>query len=495
MALRILHLYNKRSMVPSYKSLQSCLCGALAVCLLSAAAPATQTPAQAWVNSLALQAATFGAPIVAMYNLRSTVSFGANPAARPNEIWRLENIATPAIAQQLGYVTPNVDVIYGFGFMDLAQQPIILTVPNSHGRYYMVQIVDMWTNAFAYVGGTATGYKGGTYALVAPGWHGSLPAHVKRINASTRWVELQPRVYVKDTTDLAAARIVLDGIRVEGLAQYEGQPEPKALAYRYPEPKINPGAASSMMQFTDPMQFWEILSAAMNENPPPKREIETTLPQYGYLGITLGKQWMPASVSPAVREQMARAASDIGPMLSATASFIGNVANGWVIPPPNIGSYGGDYVTRAVVAVIGLTSNTPSEAIYYQAYQDANGQPLTGGKRYAITFRPPMPYLAVESPGFWSMTMYDAKTSYTVPNAVNRYALGSKDSLRQNTDGSFTIYVQHDSPSSDKASNWLPSPGASFYLTLRVYAPNPSLTNALGDFATFQGPPPIVPEQ
>jgi hypothetical protein len=474
--------------LPSVLSIGSLGATLTAPTLAAPPAPAAQT----WVHSLALQAASYGVPIVAMYNLRSSVSFGSNAAARPNQIWRVEDIATPTIAAQLGYVTPNVNVIYGFGFIDLAQQPIVLKVPDSRSRYYMVEIVDMWTNAFAYVGGLATGYKGGTYALVGPGWHGKLPSGVKRISAPTRWVELQPRVYVKDVADLRAAKAVLGAIQIEGLAQFEDKRSPAPLAYHYAAPQIDPKVASSLMQFTDPLQFWEILSAAMNENPPAKNEIDSVLPQYRYLGIELGKQWTPDSVSPAVREQMAKAASEIGPMLNAAASFLGNVANGWVIPPANLGLYGADYVTRAVVAVIGLTSNTPNEAIYYQAYQDGDGHTLTGAKHYTINFKPPLPYLDAQSPGFWSVTAYDAATSYTVPNAIERYALGSDDNLQHNPDGSFTIYLQHDDPGAGRESNWLPAPAGPFYLTLRVYAPDPRLTNALSNPATFQGPPPVV---
>jgi hypothetical protein len=450
------------------------------------------TPAQNWVRSLALQGATYGAPIVAMYNLRNTVAFGPNAKAHPNEIWRVEDTATPAIAQQLGYVTPNVNVIYGFGFMDLRQQPIILKAPNSQGRYYMVEIVDMWTNAFAYVGGKATGYKGGTVALVGPNWRGTLPAGVRRINCPTSWVEIQPRVHVKDHTDLAGAQAVLREITVEGLAQYEGKPAPPPAAYHYAVPEINPNVASSQMQFTDPAQFWEIFSAAMNENPPPADEIKTVLPQYQYLGIELGKQWKPTDVSPVILRQMKEAAAQIGPMLVASTPIVGNVSNGWVIAPANLGLAGSDYVSRAIVAVYGLTANTPAEAIYYPGSQDSQGHPLTGEKSYTITFKEPMPYVKPVPPGFWSLTMYDAITSYTVSNPINRYALGSDNSLRRNADGTFTIYVQHDNPGPDKESNWLPAPSGPFYLILRSYAPVSELVDALSHPATFQGPPPIM---
>ncbi len=114
---------------------------------------------RAWAGSLALQAATFGAQVVAMYNLRATVAFGPKSKAAPGKLWLFDDISTPTIAEESGYVTPNVNVIYGFGFADLGQEPYILTTPNSEGRYYMIEIVDMWNNAFAYPAGEHSGYN------------------------------------------------------------------------------------------------------------------------------------------------------------------------------------------------------------------------------------------------------------------------------------------------------------------------------------------------
>jgi len=130
---------------------------------------------EAWTDALAIQAATYGASLLAMYNLRSSVAVGPNPKTPPNEIWRMEDISTPKLAAESGYVSPNLDVVYGFGFADLGIEPVILTAPDSGGRYYMIEIVDMWTNAFAYPAGGASGYKGGKFALVglerrASGW-------------------------------------------------------------------------------------------------------------------------------------------------------------------------------------------------------------------------------------------------------------------------------------------------------------------------------------
>lgn len=297
------------------------------------ASPEQVKAIETWSYTLAVQAATFATPIVAMYNLRSTVAVGPKPKAAPNTIWRMEDISTPKLAAESGYVSPNLDVIYGFGFADLGAEPVILTAPDSEGRYYMIEIVDMWTNDFAYPAGGASGYKGGKFALVGPGWKGELPADVKRIDAPTRWIELQPRVNVKGASDLAAARKVLQGITLQGLSQYKGGPAPKPVAYDYQVPKMKPGVATSHMQFDDPLQFWSIFSAAMNENPPPASQIEAVLPSFKYLGIELGKQWKPENVNPLILAQMKKASQQIGPLALGNLPLAGTLHNGWLIPP------------------------------------------------------------------------------------------------------------------------------------------------------------------
>ncbi|BDG70449.1 DUF1254 domain-containing protein [Roseomonas fluvialis] len=448
---------------------------------------------EGWGGSLVLQAATYAAPLVAMYNLRATVAFGPDAKAPPGSIWRFEDIATPTLAAQSGYVSPNVNVIYGFGFADLGQEPYILTAPDSGGRYYMIEVCDMWTRAFAYPAGGPSGYRGGKFAFVGPGWTGTLPAGVTRVDCPTRWIEFQPRVHVKNEADLPAAQAVLRAIKLEGLAQYSGRPAPARPAYNYETPVMAPGVASSMMDFTDPMQFWSIFAAAMNENPPPQKEIDAVLPQFRYLGIEFGKPWSAAGVNPIYLAQMRRITAEIGPMVVQSMPLVGRLKNGWIIPPANTGDAGADYMSRCVVAIFGLTANTPIQAIYYPGPLDANNEPLTGARKYAMTFRGAMEFAQPVAPGFWSVTIYDAATRYSVPNAINRYALGSDNALAKNADGSFTLYLQHENPGPDKQANWLPAPAGPFYLILRNYAPVPAVAAGLQNLDTFQGPPPVVP--
>lgn len=436
--------------------------------------------------SLALQAATWGLPIVIMYNLRYNDALKPDAKSKPNSIWRLENIATPSLSEEAGYVTPNANVIYGFGFLDLTKEPIILSVPDSHNRYYMVQILDMYTNSFAYVGGVATGYKGGTYALVGPNWKGKLPAHITRIEAPTPWILIQPRVHVVNEADLSGAQKVLNEITVKGMAEYMGQTPTPLPTYNFIVPKFtNPKLPVSAVDFKDPLQFWQILSAAINENPPPKDQISALLPMFKTLGIEYGKQWDAAKVSPVILESMKRAAQAIGPLNSNLP--VGMNVNEWFIPPPDIGNAKANYYLRAVIARMGLTANIPREAIYFMTQKDSKSNNLLGHKKYTMTFNQLPPYI---DPGFWSLTLYNVSNNYTVESPIHRYSLGSDNQIRLNADGSLTIYIQNTSPGKDKETNWLPSgeDGQSFYLILRSYVPGKAMVESLSDSTSFTVP-------
>lgn len=455
--------------------------------------PAEAEAIKAWGRSNAVYAATYGSSIVGMYNLRETVAVGPKAKVRTNELWRLPNITTPKIAQEAGYVTPNVNTVYGFGFLDLSQEPIVITAPDSDGRYYMVELIDMWNNAFAYAAGKKVGYKGGKFAVVGPGWKGELPKELKLIEAPTRWVAVQPRIHVKDQADLSGAQKVLAAITFQGLAEYQGKPAPKPLTYKYETPRLVPKVASSQLRFVDPMQFWSIFAAAMNENPPPKGQIEALLPNFKYLGIELGKPWDPKKVNPLVLEEMKVAAAEIGPMMNRIAPLAGPSGNGWVASPYNFGDPGADYLTRGINAVLGLTANVTTEAFYILGAVDAKGELLTGKRKYTITFPASLPYTEVDPPGFWSVTIYDGDTKLTVENPINRYSLGGDNNMKKNADGTFTMYLQATSPGKDKESNWLPSPDGPFYLLLRNYGPAAKADAALRNPADMKLMPPIVP--
>ena len=205
----------------------------------------------------------------------------------------------------------------------------------------------------------------------------------------------------------------------------------------------------------------------MNENPPPQDQIAALLPLFRPLGIELGKLWDRTKLNPVVLDAMAEAAKTIAPTLNKLP--FGSFVAGAFIQPPTIGNPGTDYATRAFIARVGLTANTPYEAVYWGYKLDTTGRPLHGDSKYEMHFKEALPYI---EPGFWSITLYDAENNYTISNPINRYMLGSDTPLKKNPDGSFTIYIQSSNPGPDKESNWLPSPpGRVFYLIPRAYAP------------------------
>jgi hypothetical protein len=392
-------------------------------------------PAQAkalddWSYDLAVQAATWGSPAVIMYALRDNDATGPRAKAQPNRLWRMENVADPELAEKAGYVLPNLSTIYGFGFLDLRQEPVVLTVPDSR-------------------------------------------------DAPTPWVLIQPRIHLPQQSGLEAARKVLAGIVPQTLSEYLGKPAMPAPKYNYATPDfVNPKLPVSSMDFRDPLQFWDIMSAVINENPPPADQISALLPMFAALGIELGKTWDRSKVDPIVLKAMARAAEGI-PDILAEVPFGRLTSNGWNIPPPTMGVYGTNYEARAWVARDGLTANTPKEATYFVGQLDSADQPLTGAKSYTITFKQTPPF---HEPAFWALRMFDATNYYPVPNPINRYVLGSDyPDMKRDQDGSLTIYLQNENPGKDKEANWLPAPKGLFLLIVGVYAPGEAIIESLAN--------------
>jgi hypothetical protein len=143
----------------------------------------------------------------------------------------------------------------------------------------------------------------------------------------------------------------------------------------------------------------------------------------------------------------------------------------WTTPPLNLGNYGTDYNTRAAVAMVGLGANLPQDALYPNTQLDHQGQALSGEHRYRLHFAadqlPPVQ-------AFWSITAYGAD-EFLIENPLKRYALGDRDPLKFNADGSLDIWIQAQEPH-DMAlrSNWLPvKDHAKFLLNARLYWPKP----------------------
>jgi hypothetical protein len=417
-----------------------------------------------YAYTLGVQAYVYGFPYVYMSEVRwGQVAQKVDPKVLPhaavNHFWHNHVMGGPE--SQAGG-SPNNDTLYSIAWIDLSKEPVILSVPDVGERYYTMEIASFDSDNFAYVGMRTTGTRAGNYAIVGPSWKGELPDGVQQLTPSrTPSAFILGRTLLRGPDDLTAIRAVM--------AQYKLTP----LSFWGKSGVQLPESYDVLRPFdrkTDRLADWKTMNETMAENPPPARH-ELLLKQFAEIGIGAGLD--VERLDGATKRGLARAAVDGGKLLDAAlrqGARQKNV-NGWNYPPPDMGRAGDkdDFLLRAALqSKWGIVANDPAEAIYLNTSTDPEGEQLTGANRYVMHF--PAGGLP-EVKAFWSITLYDVRHNL-VANPLKRYALGDRDKLRINTDGSLDVYVQNQSPGKDKEANWLPAPAEEFNLVLRTYLPS-----------------------
>jgi len=435
-------------------------------------------------HEIGIEAYLYLYPLVTM-DVTRRVSTNAQPGARPG--FGPPNVFSHVRAFPPGdfrvVVKPNFDTLYSIAWLDLSREPMIVSAPDTGGRYYMLQMLDMWTDVFAVPGKRTSGTAVGHWAVVPPGWKGTLPAGVGLIEAPAPTVWIIGRTQTNGPADYAAVNKIQDGYTVTPLSRWGQATAPVAA-------KIDPAVDMK----TPPLHQVDEMSAAkffaygaelMTRNPPHVTDW-SQLARMKRIGLEPGKPFDLAQADPAVRAALERVPQDALAAMKAKTKNLARVVNGWQTSTETTGVWGDDYLKRAVIAMTGLGINQPEDAVYPQATVDGDGKPLTGGSKYRLHFaKGQLPPAAA----FWSVTLYDAE-GFPVPNALNRYALGDRDALAYNADGSLDLYVQPGSPGAGKEANWLPSPASgAMALTMRIYAPKPEV------FDGRWSPPPIQLQQ
>jgi hypothetical protein len=419
------------------------------------------------------QAVVYGLPLVLMdiTQRKTTNVVPGHLLARPvNQFAHLRAFPTASFKD---VVRANVDTLYSSAFLDLAREPLVLSVPDTHGRYYLLPMLDAWTNVFASPGTRTTGNGAAVFAITGPDWKGTLPSGMHELKSPTNMAWILGRTQTNGPADYAAVHAIQDGYTLVPLSQF-GKP------YTPPAGKFDPTVDMKtppveQLQKMSATQFFSALARLLKANPPPAAEAGI-LAQLAKIGVRPGEDFDPNKLDPAVAKGLDGSVGLALGKLQEAQKHMGAPVNGWHIPPQNLGNFGTDYGTRAIVALIAFGANLPADAVYPTTFVDASGKALNGANHYTLHFAkgqtPPVN-------AFWSVTMYDAQ-SFFVDNPLNRYALSSWMPLAHNSDGSIDLYVQHDSPGKDKEANWLPAPAANFNVTLRMYWPKgvpPSITD------------------
>ncbi len=365
-------------------------------------------------------------------------------------------------------VRPNFDTLYSNVWLDLTSGPQVVSVTEPVDRYFMLPMLDMWSDVFAVVGSRTTGGAPADYAVVPDGWHGDLPHGMVRIDAPTPWVWIIGRTQTNGTADYPAVHHLQDGFIVRPLAGWpEAQGEvaaPFADVDSSTPPVEQVAAMSGAEYFARAAALLEVNQPHLTDQP--------VLARLRDLGLVPGYGFDIDDCSPEVVEAVTAAPKDALDRMVAAMPVATPIVDGWASRRAGIGVYGTDYLYRAMIAMVGLGANLPEDAIYPLLLTDDHGETPVGELDYMVHFDadslPPVD-------AFWSLTMYDAD-GFPVPNPLERYALGDRDPLVYNGDGSLDLYVGRTSPEADREANWLPAPEEGpLGLTFRFYGPRPEL--------------------
>src|SRR5437763_3220717 len=393
-----------------------------------------------------------------------------------NSFHHVGKIATPD--DQTGG-SPNCDTLYSTAWLDVAHDPIVLSVPEVVDRYYCIEMVCMDADNFAYVGTRSTGVQVGNFLIAGPGWNGQVPEGVWDVlpRSRTATIFLLGRTGVNDTSkeDLDKANAIQEQYLLTPLSDWPHTPPPQASKVMVPYG----------VDYNNTVGAWKTMNEAMTENPPglpPGINQEQLLKLFATVGI--GPNQNLDDQSDATRLGLHRAAKDGLAMIKKMTKGRGKTVKGWTYPPTDIGRAGqnSDFITRAALQSLGgICAHDPAEGVYLNVFTDSNGVTLSGQYPYTLTFKEgEFPPCDTTKHGFWSLTLYNL-TYNLVPGSSN-YTVNSYYPEYQDRDssGGMTILIQSDQPDElPKGSYWLQSPGGTddaFYLILRVYVPEPPVS-------------------
>lgn len=425
---------------------------------------------------LAVEAYTFGYPLVTMEMTRRIVSNVTEPVGTRGPMGQVIKLRSYPNASFRDVTAPNADTLYTTSFLDVGPEPWVVSLPAMNGRYALFPFLDGWTTVFQVPGKRTTGTDAQTYAITGPGWRGTLPAGVKELKSATNLVWMLGRIYCTGTPeDYKAVHALQDQVKLRPLSAY-------GKDYTPPPGKVDPSIdmrtpVRDQVNRMDAIEYFTLLCELMKTNPPTAADAKH-IAKFAQIGIVPGKSFDKAKFNPDFAKKVPEVAFDrIMLHFKFSGGDVSDV-NGWGYTI-KAGTYGTNYLQRALVTAIGLGANRPQDAVYPVSQKYEGGliaRDYMGTEKYTLTFKkgmmPPVN-------GFWSLTMYD-ENYFFVDNPLNRYSISARQKLKVEADGSTVLYLQNESPGKDRESNWLPAPKGKFLLMMRLYWPqsqNPTILN------------------
>lgn len=429
---------------------------------------------------IATEAYIYGYPLVTMEMTRRVMTNVATPGGNHAPMGQFYNAPSYPPADFRDVTAPNADTLYSVAWLDVSKTPYIFSLPEMKNRYFLMPMLDGWTNVIAVPGTRTTGDQAQKYAITGPNWQGKIPQGVTEIKSPTSLIWILGRTYSTGTPeDYKAVHALQKQYQLIPLNVY-GKP------YTPPQGKVDPSidmktAVRDQVNALDTETYFSLLADLLKNNPPAPADAPL-IEKMAKIGIVPGQKFDPKRLSPAIAKALPKIPKMGLEAIMAHEKQGGmKVINGWIVSLKT-GDYGTNYLQRAFITTIGLGANRPQDAVYPVTTVDNKGAKLNGANRYVLHFPkgqiPPVN-------GFWSLTMYDS-SYFFVDNPLNKYTVSPRNNLKYNPDGSLDIYIQAASPGKDQEANWLPAPEDDFILMLRMYWPKDNAPSILD--GTWQPP-------
>jgi hypothetical protein len=390
--------------------------------------------------------------------------------------------------------TPNSDVIYALGYLDLKEDgPMVIEVPP--GLQGILD--DFWQRPICSEGeidgkvwcgdvglpGPDHG-TGGRYLVLPPDYKGTPPSGYLTLRSGTYGVFVFWRGFFKDPKQLEEPVKVMEQTRIYPLGR-----EATARPMQFP----NASATPANMLYPEDGTAFDMLDRFIQHEYVDPRDFQMR-GVLAALGIEQGKSFSPDAKTKTLLDLGAKTAFRIGHIIpyngpkyypdrqwlnafpGGSADFLGKTASQV--------DYSIGFFTYAYSTSPGMAANIQNVgAKYPNAFRDANGDFLFGGNNYKLSLPKDIPAAL-----FWSLTLYDPITGSGLDNGQPFPSLNAMDKPVKNADGSTDIFVGPSSPGPGK--NWMKTiPDKGFFAILRLYGPKQAFFDKSwkpGDFERVQ---------
>jgi hypothetical protein len=407
----------------------------------------------------------FGYPLVTMELTRRIITNVAGPEATRGPMGSLIRVRSYPDATYRDITAPNADTLYTTAFFDVGDEPWVLDQPDMGDRYFLLPMLSGWTDVFQVPGSRTTGGAAKTFLITGPGWGGTVPDGMTELKSPTAMVWLLGRIYCTGTPeDYDAVHKLQDAFKLQPLSTWGSDYTPPAGKVDASIDMKTP--TRDQVNAMSAADYFTLLAELMKRNPPAAADVPT-MDRFAAIGLAAGQAFDPKAVNSVMDDKLP--AISYGRIMAHFVDSDGDMTreNGWSFTT-KAGTYGTNYIQRALVTAIGLGANRPQDAIYPTSLKPNPLESYSGAHNYTIVFPkgqlPPVK-------GFWSLTMYD-ENMFFVANPINRYSMSVRTNPTYGADGSLTIYIQKDSPGKDLEANWLPAPEGKFHLMMRLYWPD-----------------------